>query len=636
MMTTLINGAYHSLSQGQFRLMRLGTDLESLVSGQLEETVLANAPPYYAISHAWVPGVSVKATPQSNQIQLSHYLAICVRRLQKFGFENTDLDPRITHIWLDSICINQQDVHERSQQVSMMGRIYSQSARTLIWLGDVQLPSIYIAWNLIADIYAIFEKQNPRAKALSDIPARTYDKRSHIASGLPSMNDSQWGYMKALMELRWFTRMWVVQEVVLSQQDPIILHGDHQYAWEPLGWAVGWLRRSGYLRLPQIPEQLRNVDTISNLRRAQTRWPLAALMSITQVKFNATDQRDKIYGVLGLALECEGPGLPEELKPDYTIDTATLYQRVASFLLIRKHSLAILTRARSIDGTETRNQCVHNLVLPSWCPDWSDFATYNEGISTSFAYIEYSDIFKPAMFGFPKQYRAANGLELSLHTPESGYEDGSILQLGGFRVDQVAHVHRFNIDSSRHGQTSDEFDAIKAPIIDLSLSLTSISDTLTWMEHFIRTTTASQHYLCGKGMDQSISDGALWLYRFLNRREDSAWLLYKKTSKEKVKLQIGEASANGVEEDYVALVWNFCFDRSFITTANGRIGIAPSNTCRGDTVAVILGGGVPYIIRSSGEHWNLVGEAYIDGLMEGETIDMYTKGSIQKEALSFT
>ncbi|EWG36100.1 hypothetical protein FVEG_00257 [Fusarium verticillioides 7600] len=552
-MPTSVNGAYRSLLRGQFRLMRLGTDLDSPVSGHLEDTVLANAPPYYAVSHAWSPGVSVKAIPQSNQIQLSHDLAICVRRLQIFSVENSGLDPRVTHIWIDSICINQQDLHERSQQVAMMGRIYSQSVRTLIWLGEAQLPSIHVAWNLIADIYTVFRKQNPRAKALSEIPVRTYDKSAHIASGLPPLNDSQWEYIKVLTELRWFTRIWVVQEVVLSQEDPIILHGDCHYAWESLGWAVGWLRRSGYLRLPQIPEQLRNVDTISNLRRAQTRWPLAALMSITQVKFTAPAQRDKVYGVLGLALEGDASELPEELKPDYTIDTATLYQRVARFLLKRKHSLAVLTRARGIDGTETRNRRVNDLALPSWCPDWSDFASYNEGISTSFAYIEYSNILKPARLWFPNQYRAADGLELSLHSPESGFENSSILQLEGFRVDQVAHVHRFNIDSSPHGQTPDEFDAKMAPIINLSLSFTPLNDALTWMEQFIRTTTASQHYLCGKGMGQSISDGASWLYGFLNRREDTAWPLHQQTSNDMVKLQIHEASTDGIEEDYIAL-----------------------------------------------------------------------------------
>ncbi|KAF5595994.1 het-6-heterokaryon incompatibility [Fusarium pseudocircinatum] len=633
-MTTLIGGLYRSLSPNQIRLIRLSPDIEDPVCGHLVETELAGAPPYHAISHAWVPGISVKVEPESYRVHLSNHLATCMRRLQKFGIKNIELTPRITHIWLDSICINQDNVHERASQVAMMGSIYSQSIRTLIWLGEVTSPSIHLAWQLIDDIYAVFQNQNPLARSLSDIATRTYDDKSHTMAGLPPFGDIKWVHLRHLMEIRWFSRMWIVQEVVLSRGDPIFLHGDCDYAWEPLGWAVGWLRRSGYLRLPQIPEQLRNIDTISNLRRSRTRWPLGALMSITQVKFHATDQRDKIYGVLGLSLECEnGSTLPEELRPDYTIDVATLYQRVARFLLKRNPSLAIMTRARGMDGTETRRQRAHDLDLPSWCPDWSDFKTYNEGISTSFSWIEYSNILKPARFGFPKHYRAASGLELSFPCSGAKSDQSSVLRLGGFLVDQVAHVHRFSFDSPSHKQTSHSFDATMAPIIRLSLSLTPLNDGLTWMKQLIQTTTASQHYLNGKDMDQSISDGAAWLRGFFQRQEDVLSLLIKHAGKDGVKSQIQEASTGGSQEDYLALVRNFCFDRAFVITADGRMGIGPSNTFPGDTVSVILGGGVPYIIRASGKYWNLVGESIIDGLMEGETIERSKKGGIREEVL---
>ncbi|KAH7269230.1 uncharacterized protein BKA55DRAFT_531890 [Fusarium redolens] len=174
-----------------------------------------------------------------------------------------------------------------------------------------------------------------------------------------------------------------------------------------------------------------------------------------------------------------------------------------------------------------------------------------------------------------------------------------------------------------------------APIVKLALTLTPVNDTLTWMKHFIQTTTASQHHVNGKGMYQSLSDGAAWLHGFFERREDLASLLDKQGGKDKAKSRIQEVSTSRAQEDYVFLVRNFCFDRAFIITMNGRIGIGPSNTCKGDTVPVILGGGVPYIIRASGKYWNLVGESYVDGLMEGEAIESYAKGMIQEEVLRF-
>ncbi|SCN66231.1 related to het-6-heterokaryon incompatibility protein [Fusarium fujikuroi] len=635
-MATMIAGLYRPLSPTQIRLIRLNPNIEDPVCGHLVETELADAPPYHAISHAWVPGISVKATPEINRVHLSDHLATCIRRLQKFATENLELSPMVAHIWLDSICINQDDVHERALQVAMMGSIYRQSIRTLIWLGEESSPSIHLAWQLINDIYAIFQKQNPLARSLSDIATRTYDDKLHTTAGLPPFHTAKWVHLKHLMDLRWFSRMWIVQEVVLSRGDPIFLHGDCHYAWEPLGWAVGWLRRSGYLRLPQVPEQLRNVDTISNLRRARTRWPLDALMSITQVKFHATDQRDKVYGVLGLALECEdGSGLPEELKPDYTIDVATLYQRVARFLLKKNRSLASLTRARCVDGSETRKQRVHDIDLPSWCPDWSDFNTYNEGISTSLSWIEYSNILKPARLGFPGQYRAAGGSEVSFGSLKPDSEESTLLQLNGFIVDQVDHVHQFDFGSLGHGQALAQFDSAMAPIVRIALTLIPATDTLGWMGQFIQTTTARQYYLNGKDLDQSTSDGAAWLHGFFQRRDDVASLLDKQPGKDELMSQIQEASTDGAKEDYIALVQNFCFDRAFIITGCGRIGIGPSSTCPEDKVSVIFGGDVPYIIRGTGDYLNLVGESYIHGLMEAQTIDKYKTGLIQKEVFCF-
>jgi predicted AAA+ superfamily ATPase len=38
-------------------------------------------------------------------------------------------------IWVDALCINQQDVNEKTRQVGMMGEIYRRCSRVYIWLG---------------------------------------------------------------------------------------------------------------------------------------------------------------------------------------------------------------------------------------------------------------------------------------------------------------------------------------------------------------------------------------------------------------------------------------------------------------------------------------------------------------------
>src|SRR4051812_20357384 len=107
------------------------------------------------------------------------------------------------------------------------------------------------------------------------------------------------------------------------------------------------MRRKGYLRLPHISQAILNVDTLYILRRSRVAWPLDALISMTQIKFHATDQRDKVYSLLALSAECQDPSnIPEALKPDYTISVEHTYQKVGRFLLERSCSLALLSRTR--------------------------------------------------------------------------------------------------------------------------------------------------------------------------------------------------------------------------------------------------------------------------------------------------
>lgn len=40
-------------------------------------------------------------------------------------------------IWIDAICIDQENLDERSQQVQIMAMIYSRAHRVIVWLGDV-------------------------------------------------------------------------------------------------------------------------------------------------------------------------------------------------------------------------------------------------------------------------------------------------------------------------------------------------------------------------------------------------------------------------------------------------------------------------------------------------------------------
>lgn len=464
---------YQKLAERTIRLLRINSDHLVREAGLLEVVSLDATPTFYALSHCW------GTKPPSCNLQLGAGtlvvrpdLAAGVARIRELASKELALDPPLLYVWIDTICINQEDSRERSSQVQLMGEIYSLSAKTLIWLGP-HSPTSSLAWQLLDRIYNVFKAQHLSAKQISDIPVQLYSDAYHASTGLPDWNDEDWLHLKNLLDLDWFSRVWVIQEVVLSPRDPLLLHGKHTYPWRRLGWAAAWLRRKGYTRLPEVSDKALNVDALCLLRRrrwsATTHrwWPLDALMCITQIKFRATDQRDKIYGLLGLAAEShEASGPPGPLRPDYSLGVAKTYQRVARFLLERSGSLAMMTRTRGPGGPPSRFQLLQGQEeLPSWTPDWG--GVVNSDFRVFLSWVYYSDASGPTRLGYPEQYAASAGLPAAVH--ESA--DESVLCASCIRADMVAQAVPFNPGSCTREAFGRRFAESMARVCEAAFSL---------------------------------------------------------------------------------------------------------------------------------------------------------------------
>jgi hypothetical protein len=59
-------------------------------------------------------------------------------------------------------------------------------------------------------------------------------------------------------------------------------------------------------------------------------------------------------------------------------------------------------------------------------------------------------------------------------------------------------------------------------------------------------------------------------------------------------------------------------NRSFFTTSCGHIGLGPAATKVGDHISLLAGSQVPFILRRSGQKFQVVGEAYVHGIMDGK------------------
>jgi hypothetical protein len=91
-----------------------------------------------------------------------------------------------------------------------------------------------------------------------------------------------------------------------------------------------------------------------------------------------------------------------------------------------------------------------------------------------------------------------------------------------------------------------------------------------------------------------------------------------------------------------------CVDRTgkgrrFMTTAKGYLGWVPDNlfgddeaqTKKGDLIAIIFGCTTPLVISPQGEYFQVVGEAYVQGLTEGEAMEVLKTGQCLAQDFTF-
>ncbi|OAL43476.1 HET domain-containing protein [Pyrenochaeta sp. DS3sAY3a] len=613
--------SYRPLADQTIRLLGLQDSTSDTFSGTLKTFKLSEAPAYFCLSYTWgAPSKDVQIQIDGDVLYVRPSLVEILRRLLELSSDVTRPEIVVEWVWIDRVCINQDDIDERSEQVRCMGMIYSQAVRTIIWAGP-DLNGSSAAWRLIGQIHDICVRENPDVKYLADIPLQIYSDQNHASFRLPPWDDELWEHLRGLFSLPWFTRTWIIQEVALSSKDPILLHGRHMYSWDRLGWAASWLRRKGYLRLRQIPDQLQNCDTISNIRRSRNHWDLDALLATTSVKFKSTDQRDKIYGLLGLAAETQNTGsLPSALVPDYNLEVWELYTKVVLHFLREKRTLPTFTLASGIWGDIARAQHTNQYKrLPSWVPNWSDCCVSNSEHTKGFSWLYYSSTGEATWLGFPKTSNASAGL---LATVLDSHDE-SVLRLKGLVTATIVNVVPYEEDS----ETTERNSLLKAYRIARRFSIEK--STVAFVTAFVNASTAEQYRLSGKSAEQIQKDGSAYLLEILET--DTAPEIGDKETME----ELAKMSAGGSSKSYFSLARNFCHHRAFILTSDGHIGISSLGTQPGDTVAVIFGGGVPYVIRKSSDHFLFVSEAYIHGLMNGEMVQQWREGQLEEEVLEF-
>ena len=141
-----------------------------------------------------------------------------VRRNLAFALKDLRLADQPRRLWIDAICINQDDHEERSSQVLLMRHIYKHAIRVVVWLG-ISTPENVSALNLLKEMVQFNADKMPSQSDIAKV--RNYLDTDESAKEALSYLYSD------LMTQAWWGRVWVIQEVAVSSRATVVI-GDSE------------------------------------------------------------------------------------------------------------------------------------------------------------------------------------------------------------------------------------------------------------------------------------------------------------------------------------------------------------------------------------------------------------------------
>lgn len=633
---------------------------------------------YIALSYCWGPleprhSISLNGHDFSVSPNLFNALLL-LRQSQRVqqGFK----------LWIDAICINQNDVAERSQQVLRMRDIYASAWQVITYLGaqsdGSELAMIAFRW-----MASRFEQENPldgfyREPTKIEFPM----SGSMVVTWSSIMRGAVYKAIFYLLTRNYWRRMWILQEVAMAREDAPVACGDEYLSWRQISNAAKFIeldegRFDREVIKYAFPKEAQHATfefargrlgekggwssegtwqlllDMLDLRTFQRQDPgsessidLLKLLLLAR-KANATDNKDKVYGILGIKMVAKRLAL----TPDYTLSLSTIYQSFSEGLMSKGDLTVLRLVSRHRGRIRNRWNFGHSLVLEGKPVINSLLSTVRRGLTKDAPDESWIGDFcshdlpswavcwscKPAPTAHLRgKYRS--GGQPSLSPPKIV---GSRLQIRGIILDTISSL------SSFHPEEADS----TYPVNGLTTTVSAYGDLEATRAAFWRTvignTAADGTYPAPESYSVLI-DRLLWKFGSSDV-EANGFGLHEVTSRNKALILSGytleqlafgekkdswwthEEKGNGSKdhrhhltpEQLEAMSWamNALAWRRLVGTEGGRMGLACSGTQQGDIVAVLLGCDVPMILRCRDEGgWTVVGECYLHGVMDGEAL----------------
>ncbi|KAI0852756.1 heterokaryon incompatibility protein-domain-containing protein [Daldinia vernicosa] len=551
---------------------------------------------YTALSYTWGNGVFdrvIECDSFSKAITESLHAALC-------QFRRPD---QSVMLWVDQICINQDDPEEKSGQIPLMSRIYTHALNTIGWLG-MPTPETDNVIQLLEEIIS----------TLRFIQSVTCPD-DFEGLDLPTADSILWKELWDFLSRPWYKRLWVIQEMTLSS-DLWLMCGSHITTFNIVSHACVNLFSCGVSRWLDQTYTANGTDDhckwIHNISIEKDdivhgqRGPLFILLRHTRDAL-CRDPKDKVYGILGISDSSDLEPVKIDYSDNYSV--ARLYHDVALRKLNQdSYHETINELLPVVDHSNPQS------ALPSWAPDWSQpRQTVTIGGNKS-SYAIYS---------------AAGDNKATFSINDN--KDTELNILGTF-FDTICHRSRVftSPDITNRNPLTENKDLLTC--IGLCEDLNEYPGSSTVFDAFWHTLVADKD---DAGLRRSPDSFAEIFSLLLDESSGKSPTLSGQTytarqkqpeGKGKLTLaHLGTRTPGRTFQEVRTALYNAMRSRRLGITRRGYLGLFPRETQDGDTVCILKGCHVPFIVRvSNAATVRLVGECYVHGIMRGEA--MHTEG----------
>ncbi|KAI2633249.1 HET-domain-containing protein [Hypomontagnella submonticulosa] len=281
-----------------------------------------------------------------------------------------------SYLWVDAICINQDDNDEKSEQIPRMAQIYRSASQVIVsivatdsrteldfeFLCDLAHTCMRVkGWDVLFEFPASIWRITDNVRAM-----RYLDKKY----GRDSWRERGRRSLKELFRLSWVSRIWVRQEVALATDFPTILVGKHHTdigelmdLWTMTSDTEKRVYEPALLDVFELRFLLDKAPLARDARKSLT-TPTSLLQAIlSNAMAQSTLPSDRIYGTLGILRafieENRSESLPPQLAPDYNKNYEEVYHQYAVYILEKTQDLRLfLTKTRRLKD------------VPTWVPDF--------------------------------------------------------------------------------------------------------------------------------------------------------------------------------------------------------------------------------------------------------------------------